>query len=103
LSVPRFDAHFTPCVEIGWRLSADHWGRGYATEGAAAALAFGFNVLGLPQVVSFTAAPNLRARRVMEKIGMKHDPEDDFDHPSLSEGHPLRRHVLYRVVSPMTC
>jgi RimJ/RimL family protein N-acetyltransferase len=103
LSVPRFDAHFMPCVEVGWRLSADHWGRGYATEGAAAALGFGFNVLLLPEVVSFTAASNLRSRRVMEKIGMKHDPADDFDHPSLSEGNPLRHHVLYRVASPKTC
>jgi RimJ/RimL family protein N-acetyltransferase len=102
LSVPRFEAHFTPCVEIGWRLSAEHWRRGYATEGAAAALTFGFDVVGLPELVSFTVPANLRSRRVMEKIGMKHDPADNFEHPSLSEGHPLQHHVLYRLASPMT-
>ena len=97
LSVPRFDAHFTPCVEIGWRLSADHWGHGYATEGAAAALAFAFDVVGLNEVVSFTVPANVRSRRIMEKIGMKQEPTEDFDHPSLPEGHPLQRHVLYRI------
>jgi RimJ/RimL family protein N-acetyltransferase len=98
LGVPRFEAHFTPCVEIGWRLAAEHWGRGYATEGARAALAFGFEQLGLDEIVSFTVPANLRSRRVMEKIGMTHDPAGDFDHPCLAEGHPLRRHVLYRMV-----
>jgi RimJ/RimL family protein N-acetyltransferase len=96
LSVPAFEAHFTPCVEIGWRLAADHWGRGLATEGARAALHYAFTELHLPEVVSFTAVANLRSRRVMEKLGMKHDSADDFNHPSLPEGHPLRRHVLYR-------
>jgi RimJ/RimL family protein N-acetyltransferase len=100
LAVPRFEAHFTPCVEIGWRLSADHWGRGYATEGARAALAFGFDVVGLREVVSFTVPANLRSRRVMEKIGMKRDPAEDFDHPSLPAGHALLRHVLYRIACP---
>jgi RimJ/RimL family protein N-acetyltransferase len=99
--VPRFDAHFMPCVEVGWRLSADQWGRGYATEGARAALAFAFDVVGLREVVSFTVPANLRSRRVMEKIGMKRDPAEDFDHPWLPEGHPLQRHVLYRLVPPM--
>jgi RimJ/RimL family protein N-acetyltransferase len=97
LLVPRFEAHFTPCVEIGWRLSAEHWGQGYATEGARAALAFGFEVLGLEEIVSFTVPGNRRSRRVMERIGMAHNPADDFDHPLLPEGHPLRRHVLYRI------
>ena len=97
LAVPRFEAHFTPCVEIGWRLDADHWGRGYATEGARAALEFGFHSLQLEEIVSFTVPMNLRSRRVMEKIGMTHSPEEDFDHPLLPEGHPLRRHVLYRI------
>jgi RimJ/RimL family protein N-acetyltransferase len=96
LSIPRFEAHFTPCVEIGWRLDADHWNRGYATEGARAALDFGFRWLGLQEIVSFTVPGNLRSRRVMEKIGMIRSPDDDFDHPLLPEGHPLRRHVLYR-------
>jgi len=93
---PKFDAHFTPCVEIGWRLSHDAWGHGYATEGARAALAFGFGALGLEEIVSFTVMANARSWRVMEKIGMRRDPRDDFDHPLLPEGHPLRRHVLYR-------
>jgi RimJ/RimL family protein N-acetyltransferase len=96
LSVPTFEAHFTPCVEIGWRLACEHWGRGYATEAARSALDFGFRQLALDEIVSFTAHANVRSRRVMERIGMTHSPIDDFDHPALSEGHPLRRHVLYR-------
>ena len=99
LSVPRFKAHFTPCVEIGWRLAAEYWGRGYATEAAAEALRFGFETLSLREIVSFTVPANLRSRRVMERIGMVHDPAGDFDHPALPEGHPLRRHVLYRISS----
>lgn len=97
LSIPRFKAHFTPCVEIGWRLAAEHWGRGYATEGARAALAFGFDVLALKEIVSYTVPANVRSRRVMERIGMMNDPAGDFDHPLLPEQHPLRRHVLYRM------
>lgn len=100
LSVPRFEAHFTPCVEIGWRLGPTHWGRGYATEGARAALAFGFDVLGLEEIVSFTVPGNAASGRVMEKIGMTTDPADNFDHPSLAEGDPLRRHLLYRISAP---
>jgi RimJ/RimL family protein N-acetyltransferase len=92
LAVPTFHAHFTPCVEIGWRLAAEYWGRGLATEGAR-------EVLRHSQVpiVSFTSVQNSRSRRVMEKLGMTHDPAEDFDHPRLPEGHPLRRHVLYRL------
>src|SRR5205085_371827 len=78
LSVPTFEAHFTPCVEIGWRLAAEHWGRGLATEGARAVLAGATG-----EVVSFTTVGNWRSRRVMEKLGMTHDPRDDFDHPRL--------------------
>lgn len=100
LSVPRFEAPFTPCVEIGWRLAPEYWGRGYATDGARAVLDFAFNALGLDEVVSFTAPGNLRSRRVMEKIGMVHNPADDFDHPALPGGHRLRRHVLYRMARP---
>jgi RimJ/RimL family protein N-acetyltransferase len=100
LSVPSFEAPFTPCVEIGWRLAADYWGFGYATEGARVALDFAFKTLGLREVVSFTAAGNLLSRRVMEKIDMVHDPADDFDHPALPQGHRLRRHVLYRMTRP---
>jgi RimJ/RimL family protein N-acetyltransferase len=95
LAIPRFEAHFTPCVEVGWRLAVDYWGKGYATEGARAALAFGFQRLGLLEIVSFTVPGNHRSRRVMERIGMVHDDRDDFDHPGAPEG--LRRHVLYRI------
>ena len=97
LAVPAFQAHFTPCVEIGWRLAAEHWGRGYATEAARAALDFAFGPLNLPEVVSFTVPAHTRSRAVMERLGMRHAPADDFDHPALPEGHPLRRHVLYRI------
>lgn len=96
LSVPSFEAAFTPCVEIGWRLAREHQGRGYATEAARAALAFGFDRLRLDEVVSFTVPINAPSLRVMEKLEMTRDPADDFDHPALPVGHPLRRHVLYR-------
>jgi RimJ/RimL family protein N-acetyltransferase len=99
LAVPGFSAHFTPCVEIGWRLTFEHWGRGYATEAARLALGYGFGTLALSEVVSFTSATNHRSRAVMERIGMRRDPAEDFDHPKLPEGHPLRRHVLYRLGS----
>lgn len=97
LGVPSFETHFTPCVEIGWRLAAEHWGHGYASEGARAALRFGFEQLKLDEIVSFTVPVNLRSRRVMERIGMRYDPTGDFNHPRIAEGHPLRRHVLYRL------
>jgi RimJ/RimL family protein N-acetyltransferase len=97
LAVPRFKAHFTPCVEIGWRLERAYWGRGLAVEGACAAVHHAFEVLGLAKLVSFATEGNLRSRRVMEKLGMTHDASEDFDHPELPEGHPLRRHVLYRL------
>ena len=97
LAVPSFEAPFTPCVEVGWRLAAEHWGRGYATEAAREAVRFGFDGLGLGDIVSFTVPANLRSRAVMERLGMARDPHDDFDHPRLPEGHRLRRHVLYRL------
>jgi RimJ/RimL family protein N-acetyltransferase len=97
LSVPRFESHFTPAVEVGWRLVRAAWGNGYATEGARASVAFGFDELRLDEIVSFTVPANERSRRVMERLGMTHDPSDDFDHPALPDGHPLRRHVLYRL------
>jgi RimJ/RimL family protein N-acetyltransferase len=100
LSIPAFQAHFTPCVEIGWRLSAEHWGRGLATEAAGAVVRHAFESLALDALVSFTVPANIRSRRVMGKIGMTHDPADDFDHPQLADGHPLRRHVLYRLLAP---
>lgn len=96
LAIPRFEAPFTPCVEVGWRLAQSAWGRGYAPEGATEALRFAFDDLGLDEVLSFTSVGNTKSRRVMEKIGLTHDPADDFDHPNLPPGHRLRRHVLYR-------
>jgi ribosomal-protein-alanine N-acetyltransferase len=97
LSVPSFDAHFMPAVEIGWRLDQAHWGRGYATEAARAAVADGFQRIGLAEIVSFTVPANVRSVGVMARLGMTHDPADDFEHPRLPEGHQLRRHVLYRL------
>jgi RimJ/RimL family protein N-acetyltransferase len=91
VSVPNFQAAFTPCVEIGWRLGAHTWGQGLATEGARAMAAYAFNTLKLESIVSFTAVQNTRSRRVMEKLGMTFDPSESFDHPNLPEGHPLRR------------
>jgi RimJ/RimL family protein N-acetyltransferase len=100
LSIPRFQAHFTPCVEIGWRIAAEHWNRGYATEAARAVLKAGFEAFQLEEIVAFTVPANLPSRRVMENIGMRHDEADDFDHPSFPDGHPLKRHVLYRISCP---
>lgn len=91
-----FDASFTPAVEIGWRLARAHWGHGYATEGAREALRFGFDCLGLDEIVAFAVESNAPSRAVMERIGMTHDEAEDFDHPGLAEDHPFRRHVLYR-------
>jgi RimJ/RimL family protein N-acetyltransferase len=99
LSVPSFEAHFTPAVEIGWRLTRSAWGHGYAGEAARRALAFAFDDLGLAEIVSFTSHTNLRSQMVMKRIGMANDPADDFDHPALDEGHPLRRHVLWRMTA----
>lgn len=97
LAAHTFDAPFTPCVEVGWRLATAAWGRGYATEAARAALRFGFEDLGLTEIVSFTAPANVKSRAVMERLGMTRDPADDFDHPRFPDGHRLRRHVLYRL------
>jgi 3-dehydroquinate dehydratase / shikimate dehydrogenase len=91
-----FQAHFTPATEIGWRLSSEYWGKGYATEGAKAALEYGFNQLGLKEIVSFTTEKNLRSRKVMQRLGMSYVREDDFDHPKLEDDSPLKPHVLYR-------
>jgi RimJ/RimL family protein N-acetyltransferase len=97
LSVPRFEAHFTPCVEIGWRLAHEYWGQGYATEAARATMADGFARLGLDEIVAMTAVGNARSRHVMEKLGMTRTDADDFDHPMVPEGNRVRRHVLYRI------
>ena len=97
LSAPGFTTHFTPCVEIGWRLLREHWGHGYASEAALASLRFGFEKLTLQEIVAFTVPLNERSMGVMTRIGMTRDPADDFDHPNVEPGHPLRRHVLYRM------
>ncbi len=97
LNPATFEAPFTPATEVGWRLAREAWGHGYATEGARAAVTFGFEACGLGEIVSFTAAGNERSRRVMERLGMRRDPSGDFDHPTIELGHRLRRHVLYRL------
>jgi ribosomal-protein-alanine N-acetyltransferase len=97
LSIPQFQAHFLPAVEIGWRLSRSAWGHGYASEAARRALGFAFDEAGIGEVVSFTTTTNGRSQAVMQRIGMTHDPADDFEHPSLPEGHRLQRHVLWRM------
>jgi len=96
LAVPTWDAAFTPCTEIGWRLSRSAWGHGYATEAAKAALATAFGAIGLDDLVSFTTTGNLRSQHVMQRIGMTHSPFEDFDHPLVAGGR-LSRHVLYRI------
>jgi len=100
LDVPSFEAAFTPCVEIAWRLGAAHWGRGFATEAAHECLRFAFGTLALEEVVAFTVPANLRSRALMERLGMRHDPAGDFEHPRLPAGHALRHHVLYRCAQP---
>ena len=97
LALQTFDAPFTPAVEVGWRLARSAWGKGYASEAARAAIADGFDRLGLDEIVSMTATTNVRSQRVMERLGMTRDEADDFDHPNVPVGHPLRRHVLYRL------
>lgn len=91
-----FEASFTPALEVGWRLAHEHWGLGYATEGARAALDFAFAELQRDEIVAMTAAVNVRSRKVMERLGMTHDEADDFNHPRVTADHRLSRHVLYR-------
>ena len=97
LNVPIFEAPFMPCVEIGWRLAADQWGHGFAREGAAQVLRWAFGAPNLAEIVSFTVPTNLRSRKVMDAIGMKRDEQGDFEHPLVTPGHRLRKHVLYRI------
>lgn len=92
-----FKSHFTPAVEVGWRLVYENWNKGYATEGAKAELEFGFNVLNLEEIVSFTTVKNTRSQAVMKKLGMKRDYKDDFDHPEIAYDNLLKKHVLYRL------
>ncbi|MCB9477562.1 MAG: GNAT family N-acetyltransferase [Deltaproteobacteria bacterium] len=94
---PNFKAHFTPCVEIGWRLAADYWGQGYAREAATAVRDLALGELHLPEIVSMTTPANERSVHLMESLGMRRDPADDFDHPKVPDGHPIKRHVLYRL------
>jgi ribosomal-protein-alanine N-acetyltransferase len=100
LSVPSFQAHFTPAVEVGWRLARPAWGHGYASEAARQALTEGFTTYGLAEVVSFTAVANVRSQAVMARIGMTHDPADDFAHPRIAPEEPTHRHVLWRIKAP---
>jgi RimJ/RimL family protein N-acetyltransferase len=97
LVVQTFEAPFNPSVEVGWRLTRSAWGKGYAVEAARAAVADGFERVGLDEIVSMTAVTNERSQAVMRRLGMTHDPADDFDHPRVPEGNPLRRHVLHRL------
>lgn len=97
LRAPSFEAPFTPCVEIGWRLERASWGKGFATEAGLECLRFAFETVALPEVVSFTVPANVRSRAVMERLGMARVADGDFDHPRMPAGHRLRRHVLYRL------
>lgn len=97
LNRPTWKAHFTPCVEIGWRLGSKYWNKGYATEGAKAALKYGFETFDLNEIIAFTVPKNLRSIKVMEKIGMKRDLKGDFMHPKLPSDHKLSQHILYRI------
>ncbi|PWY55609.1 GNAT family N-acetyltransferase [Legionella qingyii] len=97
LNSPAWEAHFTPCVEIGWRLAFSFWGKGYATEGAQAVLNYAFNTLKLKEVVAFTVPENLRSQRVMEKLGMIRDRYGDFLHPKIDPVNSLAKHYLFRI------
>ena len=100
MSRVRFEEHFTPAVEIGWRLARPAWGHGYVTEAAREVVRFAFEDVGLDEVVAFADPRNARSRAVMRRLGMTHDPADDFDHPDIPEGSPLRHMVLYRLCAP---
>ncbi len=97
LTWQTFPAHFTPALEVGWRLRRSAWGHGFATEAGRAAVDFAFDTAGVDEVVSMTSPENCRSIAVMRRLGMTHDPADDFEHPRVPEGHRLRRHVLYRI------
>jgi len=97
LNPVTFEAPFTPCVEIGWRLAPAFWGKGYASEAAAACVSYAFGTLELPEIVAFVVPANARSRAVMTRLGMSFTHDDDFEHPSEPVGHPLRPHLLYRL------
>ncbi len=103
LSKPSFSAHFTPCTEIGWRLSKKHQGFGYATEGALKCLEIGFNEFQLDEIVSMTVIDNIKSQNVMQKIGMTRTIDDDFMHPNLPTEHKFAKHVLYRISKKQYC
>jgi Acetyltransferases, including N-acetylases of ribosomal proteins len=92
-----FDAAFTPAIEVGWRVAKEHWGQGFATEAARAAVRYGLNEVGLDEIVSFTTPANVRSWKVMERLGMIRDPSSDFEHPNVPVGHQMRSHILYRL------
>jgi RimJ/RimL family protein N-acetyltransferase len=92
-----FDRGLVPGIEVAWRLAFAHWSRGYATEAARAIIDQGFTRFDLSEVIAVTSVDNARSRRVMDRLGMLHSPHEDFDHPLLPEGDPLRRHVVYRL------
>jgi RimJ/RimL family protein N-acetyltransferase len=95
LAIPRFEAAFLPAIEIGWRILPEFWNRGLATEAALKSLWFGFHVLNLEEIVSFTAVGNVKSQRIMEKIGMTRCMEKDFLHPNVPDGHVLKPHVVF--------
>lgn len=97
LAMPGFETAFTPAVEVGWRLAAEHWGHGYATEAATVVLDYGFGVVGLDRILSWAVPANTRSLAVMQRIGLRPAPELDFDHPRLLDDERLRRHVVYRI------
>ena len=97
LHIQNFEAHFTPCIEIGWRLAHPYWRKGYAYEAATKVLSYAFETLKLEEIVAFTLPSNTPSRKLMEKLGMTYDPKDDFENSKLPEGHPMRPHVLYRL------
>ena len=100
LNVPRWPLPFSPCTEVLWRLRQKYWGKGVVHAAASQAVAYGFERVGLDEIVAFTTPPNLRSIRLMERLGFARDHSGDFDHPAVPERHPLRRHVLYRLKNP---
>ncbi|MDF9828487.1 RimJ/RimL family protein N-acetyltransferase [Ereboglobus sp. PH5-10] len=97
LQIPRHPFPFMPCVEVGWRLFPEHWGKGYAIEAARASIDFGFNRLGLSEIVAITTTPNRRSQAVMQRLGMTPGNPPVFRHPAIPRDHPLNEHVLYRL------
>lgn len=94
---PVYEMPCTPAIEIGWRLGTKFWGQGLATEAAKAVIDYAFNALGIGELVSFTATTNKKSERVMQRLGFIRSEKDDFDHPRIVDGHPLKRHIFYRL------